>query len=136
LQVLLDVGECDAGHGEVRARAVERDVEEQGAARPEGANEVVLLAERDENVFDTVLEVEVRHRLALGAHDFGIAGGGDLEVERPAALLSEDHAALGIDQRGAHETIDRVQLAQRFFDVHVILLDCSLRVIFERCARR
>src|SRR5512142_1365370 len=65
LEVLLDVGERDARHREVGARAIEDDVEEERRARTERANEVVLLRQRDEHVLDHVLEAEVAHRLPL-----------------------------------------------------------------------
>src|SRR5262245_2380625 len=56
-EVLLDRGELVARHRQVPAALVEHEVDEERVVPAERADDVVLLAERDEDVFDAVLEL-------------------------------------------------------------------------------
>src|SRR5688500_13691158 len=72
-QLALDRAELVPRHGEVRLAAIEHDVDEQRVVRRQRADQVVLAAERDQDVLDRIAEVERLHRLALGADDLGVA---------------------------------------------------------------
>ena len=62
---------------------LEHQVQEQAvaAAAADQPDQVVLAAERDQDVLDLALEPEVFHGAHLGADDIGVAGGGDVQVE-------------------------------------------------------
>src|SRR6201999_2643928 len=83
--------------------------------------------ERDEDVFDGVVESQRLHRLALGPHDFGVARGRDLDVEtRSAADGTEHHAAAAVDDAGTDGALTRHDLVQRLF--HICHADLSFRL--------
>src|SRR5262245_1260486 len=69
---------------EVGAGLVEHEIDEDAGLRLHRADDVVLLAERDEDVLDAVVEAEALHRLHLRAHDLGVAGRGQLEIHTGA----------------------------------------------------
>ena len=55
-----------AGHGQVRLGAVQHDVQEQFLVRLQRTQQVVLLGQADQDVFDRVVELERVGDLALG----------------------------------------------------------------------
>lgn len=67
---------------------------------------------RDQDVFDGVVQAQLFGDAALGAHYFGVAGRSQFQVELGAAGHAQRHAAVAIDQRGANETGQRMQLFQ------------------------
>jgi hypothetical protein len=70
------------GQRQVAPGAVEHEVEEEGAAGAgERADEVVLPAQRDQDVLDAVVQAQGRQSAGLGPYDLGVAGRGDLQVE-------------------------------------------------------
>src|SRR5262245_25542071 len=68
LEIALGLGEREPRHREVGPAPVQRQVEEESRLGPERADQVVLLAQRDQDVLDLVLEPQALHGLSLGAH--------------------------------------------------------------------
>jgi hypothetical protein len=101
---------------EIRFRLVQNEIKEQSRLGGDRANDVILLAERDEDVFDTVGEPEALHRLHLRAHDLGIAGRREIEIQT-AADASERHAAVRVDQRRAQRAVGLQQVRKAFVDI-------------------
>src|SRR5690606_28098100 len=80
-------------------------------------DEVVLAAERDEDVLDGVVEPQRVHRAELRLDDLGVARRGDLEVQvLGAAEGAQRHAAAVVHDGGADGPVDRHHLLER--DVH------------------
>lgn len=71
---------------EVGLRLVEHQVDEQALVLLQRADDVVLAAERDQDVLDHVVQAERVHGLVLGAHYLGIARGGNFQVHARADL--------------------------------------------------
>src|SRR5262245_22738941 len=116
-EVALDLGELMARHREIGFLLVEHDVDEQCVVGGERADQVVLAAQRDQHVLDLIVEVERLHGLALRAHHLGVAGGGDLEADRPAARGAEHHSAVAIDDAATEAAVDLHELGQGLFRV-------------------
>ncbi|MNL45256.1 hypothetical protein D3C87_1678870 [compost metagenome] len=58
---------------------------------------MVLVAQGDQNVFDTAAQAQRFHRLDLGAHDLGIARRSQVQVHATTGLC-QAHAAAVVDQ--------------------------------------
>src|SRR5579862_2942565 len=70
-----------AGHGEIRLGTVEHEINEDAGFGLYWTDDVVLLAEGDQDVLDVVREAEGLHRLELRADDFGVTGRSQLEID-------------------------------------------------------
>lgn len=79
----LDALELVAGHGQVRFRPVEHEVEEQSIAATalERLDDVVLVAECDQHILDRTVESEVFHGAGLGTNHVRVARRRDGQVE-------------------------------------------------------
>src|SRR6202022_1031479 len=100
-----------ARHGEIRLRAIEHQVDEYAGLGSDGADDVVLLAERDENILDVIGEAQALHGLQLRADDLSVASRGQLQID-PAAGTAQHHPAVGVHQRGAKRAINVQQILE------------------------
>src|SRR4051812_5830812 len=112
-QVFFHRCQLVAGHRQVAAGLVQHQVDEQRVVAGEWPDQVILTVEGDQDVLDGVLEVQGFHRLPLGAHHLGVAGRGDLQVDRTrAAVGAQHHPAVAVDDTGAQCPVELHDLRQ------------------------
>src|ERR1700730_14135072 len=118
-------------HGEILFRAIEHQVDEYAGLGSDGADDVVLLAERDENILNVIGEAQALHGPQLRADYLSVASRGQLQIEA-AACTTQHHPAVGIHQRGAKRAIKVQQILEGLvYRCHKNVL-CFLLLDFEK----
>ena len=104
LDQLLDVLHLAAGQGQVGTGLVEHQVDEDAVLGGQGTDDVVLLAQRDQDVVDGVLQTQRLQGLVLGTHDFGVSSRSQFHVHA-RARASKQHAATAVYDGGAQRAV-------------------------------
>src|SRR5262249_48964618 len=69
----------------------------------ERPDQMILIVERDQDIFDLILQVQRCDRAPLCTNDFRIARGCELEVETSATFECKDHPGAAIDNTGTNK---------------------------------
>lgn len=85
LDLGFDCFELVSRHSQVATLPIKRNVKEQTGGIPlHGTDQVVLSAQRNQDILDLVVQPELVHDLHLGADDAQVAGAGDCKVNPPS----------------------------------------------------
>lgn len=115
VEVLSDLSGLVTGHGQVAGLAVEGDVHEERGA--DGADDVVLGVKGDEDVLNVSWDSQRLHDAHLGADNFHVAGGCNLEVDT-GSDGAQGHSTFVVDQGRTKATGDFVEESvKRLVDV-------------------
>src|SRR5690554_4833740 len=106
--VFLEAAQLMARHGQVGPGTVQHQVQEDLLVAFQRANQVVLLGQADQHVFNGVVQIQAAGHFALGAQHFGIASRSNFQVNA-GTVSGHHHAAVHVYQGRCHVAVDFTQ---------------------------
>src|SRR5690606_28820655 len=108
LEFLFHIHGLATGQRQVGARLVQNQIEEHALMWTHWTNDVVLLAQSDQNVVDLIIEVEHAHGLQLGTHHFRVACCSQFHIDTTAGAAHQ-HATGTVDQSCTDSSVSHHQ---------------------------